>query len=101
MKLQIVCLRDIKTDAHTVPQFVPHIEAWRRAISDAINRPDSQAANLDFVKHPEDFEAYHLGEWDDNTAEFSFLKVDPDGNPALKFIKTRLFYLAELTTPKN
>lgn len=94
MKMQIVCLRDIKTDAHTVPQFVPHIESWRRAISDAINKPDQQAAQFDFVKHPEDFEAYHLGEWDDQTAKFQTeFEITPE-------LKKRLFLLSELVSPK-
>lgn len=94
MKLQIVVLRDIKTDAHTVPQFIAHIEAWRRALGDAINNPGPETANLEFVKHPEDFEAYHLGEWDDNTAAFH-LEHD-----AGTFHPERLFLLSELVRPK-
>lgn len=95
MKLQIVCLRDIKTEAHTTPQFVPHIESWRRALSDAINKPDQQTAQLDFVKHPEDFEAYHLGEWDDNTASF-----DTGENDESEHFKKRICLLSELVAPK-
>lgn len=95
MILQVVCLRDIKTDTHSQPQFVPHIEAWRRAISDAVNGRIPEAKNQDFVAHPEDFEAYHLGEWDDNTADFNFLKVTSE-SPPMTFIKKRLFHLADL-----
>lgn len=99
MKLQIVCLRDIKTDAHTVPQFVPHLESWRRALSDAINKPDQRALEMDFVRHPEDFEAYHLGEWDDASAAFS-TQFDVPEFAVTPPKKVRIFLLSDLVTPK-
>lgn len=68
MKLQIVSIRDIKTDAYTIPQFVASIPGWVRALTDAVNK----AGNEDpIAMHAEDFEAWHLGEWDDNTAVFT------------------------------
>ncbi|QCQ84989.1 nonstructural protein [Blackfly microvirus SF02] len=67
MILTIVATRDIKANAFAQPQFVQNIGHYMRAFSDEVNRKDEN--NL-LWKHPEDFEIYELGKYDDNTAEF-------------------------------
>lgn len=68
MIMQIVALRDIKTNLFSQPQFIMSIEGWRRAIGDAIQ---DKKEPYDWVRHPEDFEAWHMGQYDDNTGEFT------------------------------
>lgn len=66
MKMQILAVRDIKADVYGVPMFVPNIAAALRNFADQVNDPESGMLN----KHPEDFELYHLGSYDDTNAVF-------------------------------
>lgn len=65
MKTQILVIRDIKLDCFGQPQACASIGVGARAFSDAINNPER---NTDMSKHPEDFELWHIGEYDDATA---------------------------------
>lgn len=67
MKYQIVSVRDRAADCFAVPQFVASIGGWIRAFGDEINR---KADNNQLAAHPEDFDGFHLGEYDDASAEF-------------------------------
>ena len=66
---QIICtVKDRAADAYGRPMFVPSAGVAIRSFSDEINRdnPDNQLFN-----HPDDFDLYELGEFDDNTGLFS------------------------------
>lgn len=59
----IVCaIRDSAINAYTRPFYVPAIGAAVRAFTDEVNRVDS-----DMHKHPEDYELFELGEFDEET----------------------------------
>lgn len=66
MKLQIIALRDIKANVYGQPMFVPNIGAAIRNFGDQVQDPNSGPLH----KHPEDFELWHLGEYDDNDGSF-------------------------------
>lgn len=63
MKMQIVSLRDIVANVWNLPSFVPHLGAAIRSFGDECQRKD--ADNV-MAQHPEDFELWHIGEYDDN-----------------------------------
>jgi hypothetical protein len=68
MKLVLCSVKDRAADAYGRPMFVPSIGVAIRSFSDEINRidPDNQLAN-----HPDDFDLYELGEFDDNSGLFA------------------------------
>lgn len=68
MKLQIFSVRDIAADVYDRPFFAVSIGAARRGFGDAVNTKDNPLA-----AHPEDYELYHLGIFDDNAATFDLL----------------------------
>ncbi|WMC01497.1 nonstructural protein [Microvirus D_HF4_340] len=74
MKLIIVAVRDIKTDVFGTPIFVNHQGAAIRSFGDQCTGT-VQNADQTLMQHPEDFELYKLGEYDDNTGEFSNEKI--------------------------
>jgi hypothetical protein len=68
MKLIICSVKDRAADAFGRPMFVPSTGVAIRSFSDEINRnnPDNQLHN-----HPDDFDLYDFGSFDDNTGTFS------------------------------
>lgn len=70
MKLQIIAVRDIQANVYGQPNFVASIGGAIRSFADEINRP---AQDNVLYQHPEDFEMYHLGEFNDANAEFELL----------------------------
>lgn len=69
MKMQIVCVRDIKADCFGQPNFVPNLGSAIRSFGDQCQ--DEKSGVL--YQHPEDFELYNLGFYDDATAQFDLL----------------------------
>lgn len=67
MILTVVVVKDRAADAYGRPIFVHTRGIAIRSFQDEINRP---AADNEMYKHPEDFDLYFIGEWDDHTAEF-------------------------------
>lgn len=67
MIYKIVALRDRAADVFSVPQFVPSIGAAVRSFGDAINSKSEEA----LCKHPEDFDLFELGSFDDNEGTFN------------------------------
>lgn len=57
---------DQKARVYLTPFYVTHIAVGVRAFSDAAKLPDHQVC-----KHPEDFTLYHLGSFNDETADYS------------------------------
>jgi len=74
MKLVIVAVKDRAAETYGRPMFVPAIGVALRSFSDEINRNDP---NNQLYNHPDDFDLYDLGTFDDSTAEFE-IKNNPD-----------------------
>lgn len=62
MKYVVVAVRDVCADLYGVPMFQASVGMAQRSFSDAVNRKDDN--NLLYA-HPEHFELYHLGDYDD------------------------------------
>ncbi len=60
----IVSVKDTAAQAFGRPIFVPAIPVALRSFRDEVNRKDSAE---DLARHPEDFELYELGSFDDAT----------------------------------
>lgn len=72
MKLQIFVIRDSKSNSYGNPMFLQTPGTAIRSLSDEVNKnKESMVYN-----HPEDFELFHLGEWDAITSRFE-LFTDP------------------------
>lgn len=70
MKLVIVAVKDRATDSFNRPFFVPSIGAAMRSFQDEVNRvaPD----NI-MNQHPDDFDLYEFGTFDDSSGEFDLI----------------------------
>jgi len=68
MKLVLCSVKDRAADAYARPMFVPSTGVAIRSFSDEINR---QAEDNQFYNHPDDFDLYEFGEFDDNTGQFN------------------------------
>lgn len=68
MKLKIVAVRDRAADVFAQPVFVGSLGAAMRSFGDEINRKVEGNA---LASHPEDYDLYHLGEYDDTDGSFS------------------------------
>lgn len=71
MRYKIVCVRDRAADVYAQPHFVAATGVAIRGFSDEINRQDE---NNQLYKHPEDFDLFLLGEYDDQTGEFDCVR---------------------------
>jgi hypothetical protein len=67
MKLVLCTVKDRAADAFGRPMFVPSVGVAIRSFSDEVNRDDSENQ---LNRHPDDFDLYELGEFDDNTGLF-------------------------------
>jgi len=67
MKAIIFCVRDRAANVFGQPQFTASTGSAIRGFTDGVNRKDAQ--NI-MNAHPEDFDLYLLGTYDDNTGEF-------------------------------
>lgn len=63
----VVSVRDTMADAFGRPIFTQSVGVAIRSFSDEVNRVDVQN---EMNKHPEDFELFELGTFDDNTGRF-------------------------------
>lgn len=68
MKMQIVATRDIVANLYGQPMFVPTLGQAIRSFGDGCQNTGD--ANNILAKHPQDFELWHLGEYDDETGRF-------------------------------
>jgi hypothetical protein len=73
MIYQVCAVRDRAVDAFMPPVFVAHIGQAMRNFGDAINGKDQTP----FSSHPEDYDLYHLGSYDDSSGRF----LQPDEGP--------------------
>lgn len=67
MRYKIFSVRDRAIDAFGQPFFASSTGGAIRGFSDEVNRT---AENNQLNKHPEDFDLYLLGEFDDSTGTF-------------------------------
>lgn len=67
MRYKILAIRDRAIDSFAQPFFSASVGAAVRSFSDEINRAHE---NNQLNKHPEDFDLYMLGEFDDSAGEF-------------------------------
>jgi hypothetical protein len=70
MKLVIVSIKDRAADAYGRPAYVATEGVAIRQFSDEVNRASED--NQIYV-HPDDFDLYYLGTFDDNTGAFDLL----------------------------
>ncbi len=68
MKLVLCSVKDRAADAYGRPMFVSSVGVAIRSFSDEVNRKD---AENQLYNHPDDFDLYEFGEFDDNTGLFS------------------------------
>lgn len=67
--IQYICtVKDRAADAYGRPMFVPSTGVAIRSFSDEINRNN---AENQLYNHPDDFDLYELGQFDDNTGLFT------------------------------
>lgn len=68
MKYYIVCVRDIVADVFHPPIFSPNLGGAIRSFGDAcVTKTEGNVIG----QHPDDYELYELGTWDDQSAEFT------------------------------
>lgn len=67
-KLVVVSIRDRAVDAFMRPVFVPAAGAAVRSFTDEVNRP---SAENEMNRHPDDYDLYELGHFDDQTGRFT------------------------------
>lgn len=68
MKHKVVAVKDRMVDAFMRPFTAPALGIAIRSFQDEVNRKDSE-----MNKHPEDYDLFHLADWDDETGEFTNL----------------------------
>jgi hypothetical protein len=67
MKLILCSVKDRAADAYGRPMFVPSSGVAIRSFSDEINR---NADDNQLYNHPDDFDLYEFGVFDDNSGNF-------------------------------
>lgn len=63
----VMTIRDRAVDTYMSPMFARSENEATRQFNDAINNNDTQNP---LYKHPEDYDLYRLGTYDDQTGEF-------------------------------
>lgn len=82
MILQVMVVYDSKARAFMLPFYVTTVEVGQRAFSEGANTADHQ-----LCKAPNDFTLFHLGSYNDDKAEFSFLPNRIDLGLAVNYVK--------------
>lgn len=72
MKMLMFSIRDSAADAYGRPFFMTSVGIAIRSFTDEINRA---AEDNQIYKHPEDFDLFELGEFDDETGRIVLLDV--------------------------
>lgn len=68
MRMFVVAVRDSAALAFGTPVFVAALGQALRSFGDEINRKPAEG---DLAKHPDDFELWHVADYDTETASFS------------------------------
>ena len=83
MEQKIFSIRDSKADYYTTPFFVKTMGEAERMFKDIIRDEKSQ-----LNKHPEDFDLYYMGLYDDNTGKWTCLDILQHMHKAIEFVET-------------
>lgn len=92
MELKVYAIKDRQLDGFMHPFYMHTHGQATRAFRDQINDPESSAS-----KHPEDYDLYYLGNFDDQTGQFT--SQDNAGKPKQIAIGANLF--ERNTDPNN
>ncbi|WNK14360.1 MAG: nonstructural protein [Microvirus sp.] len=68
MIYKVLSIRDRAADLFSQPMFFGSIGSAVRSFSDEVQK---KAENNNLNKHPEDFDLYHIADYNDETAEFT------------------------------
>lgn len=74
MKYKIVTIRDRAADLFGQPSFTVNLGQTIRSFGDQINVTHTEDRPNQLNQHPEDFDLYLLGEYDDETGTFTNLE---------------------------
>lgn len=69
MKYSVLSVKDRAIDAFNRPMFVPTVGVAIRSFTDECNKKDSE-----LNAHPEDYDLYEIGSWDDQNAVYTPLE---------------------------
>ncbi len=72
MLMVVMSVKDRAAEAFARPMFVPSVGVGIRAFTDEVNR--SSDDNQMFA-HPDDFDLYELGKFDDSTGLFDLMEI--------------------------
>jgi len=67
MIMQMMSVRDVKSDSFGNPWFAPTVGMAVRSFTDEVNRDENSSTA---AKHPEDFQLYHLGSFESTSGTF-------------------------------
>ena len=81
----VMAVKDRMADAFARPLFVPAVGVGIRSFTDEVNRKDG---DNQMFNHPDDFDLYELGRFDDGTGRFD-LHDDPKVIAIGKQVKIR------------
>lgn len=70
MVLIVMAVRDSAVGAYLRPFYAPSVGAAMRSFYDEVNRKDSE-----MFRHPDDYELFELGEFEEVSAVFSMKSV--------------------------
>jgi len=71
MKYVVVVIRDICADLYGQPFYQASVGMAQRAFTDSVNAPAGPGQPTSLLNaHPEHFELYHLGHFDDQDGSF-------------------------------
>lgn len=68
--MYVLAVRDSAGDCFSRPFFVSSVGVGIRSFTDEVNRA---AEDNQFYKHPQDFDLFELGVWDDDDGSFVLL----------------------------
>lgn len=66
--MKVFAVRDVCICAFLLPMFFPNKAGAVRALGDAVNKP---GGDNQFFQHPEHFQLYELGEFDEDSGVIS------------------------------
>lgn len=66
MKLKVIAVRDKITEAYLTPNYFHHVGGAVREFGDAVKNTETV-----FSKHPTHYDLFLLGEWDNETGEYT------------------------------
>jgi len=72
MIMQIVAVHDRAAQGYARPVFVAALGQAIRSFQDELNRQDP---NNEMNRHPDDFDLFHLGTYNDSTGKIESLEV--------------------------